>query len=488
MVTGKTGRFLAICLWPVGFLPGLQAAESLAEYGPAYHQFRLTLDAGYRTEAAGPLYYHDVKEDTHVWASPPLFSYTLNSSIEYEEFDFLYPLLSYDRFGSEYRFHIFQVFAFAGGQTQTEENVRRFTLFPIYFQQRSPVPDLNYTAVLPFYGTLKNRLFRDEVHFVMMPFYVQSRKKDVVTDNYVYPIVHVRHGDGLKGWQVWPIVGKEHKDPTTFTNHWGDPVPVPGHDRFFGPWPIYLTATSGIGTTNVVTQEAVLPFWSSFKSPLRDTWTSPWPFGLTHTIEREKKYSEWGAPWPIVVFTRGEGKYTSRIWPFYSQAHTPTVESDFYMWPVYKYNRYKTESLERDRSRILFFLYSNTREKNLETGSTTSRRDFWPFYTWRRDWDGSERLQALSILEPLIPNNKSIERDYSHIWALWRAEKNARTGASSQSLLWNLYRRDSSREEKKVSLLFGLFKYQSNSDGRRWSLFHVPIAKKSASAQSSSAH
>jgi len=92
-------------------------------------------------------------------------------------------VIGYDRFGPEYRFHIIQVFSFSGGQTQSETNVNRFTLFPIYFQQRSATPELNYTALLPIYGTLKNRLFRDEMHFVMLPLYVQSRKKDIVTDN-----------------------------------------------------------------------------------------------------------------------------------------------------------------------------------------------------------------------------------------------------------------------------------------------------------------
>jgi hypothetical protein len=58
---------------------------------------------------------------------------------------------------------------------------------------------------------------------------------------------------------------------------------------------------------------------------------------------------------------------------------------------------------------------------------------------------------------------------------LWRSEKNAHTQASSQSLLWNLYRRDSSPESKKCSLLFGLFQYQSSPTGTRWRVFYIPF-------------
>jgi hypothetical protein len=105
------------------------------------------------------------------------------------------------------------------------------------------------------------------------------------------------------------------------------------------------------------------------------------------------------------------------------------------------------------------------------------RADFWPLYTYRKDFNGNSRLQILSILEPILPNNKSIERDWSPIYALWRAEKNPRTGASSQSLLWNLYRHESTPLTKKCSLLFGLFQYQSGAGGKQLRLFYIPVLK-----------
>ena len=84
----------------------------------------------------------------------------------------------------------------------------------------------------------------------MFPIYGQSQKKDVVTDNYLFPFFHVRHGDGLHGWQFWPLVGNEHKDVTTLTNGFGDTSIVGGHDDFFALWPIYFKTTEGIGTND----------------------------------------------------------------------------------------------------------------------------------------------------------------------------------------------------------------------------------------------
>jgi hypothetical protein len=82
--------------------------------------------------------------------------------------------------------------------------------------------------------------------------------------------------------------------------------------------------------------------------------------------------------------------------------------------------------------------------------------------------DGNRRLQIMSILEPIFPNSRVMTREYSQVYSFWRQEKNARTGATSRSLLWNLYRRETLGATKKASLLFGLIKYQSTAEGGHW--------------------
>jgi hypothetical protein len=236
-----------------------------------------------------------------------------------------------------------------------------------------------------------------------------------------------------------------------------------------------LRQTTGIGTTNEAKTVAWLPVYARLRSPLRDSTSYGWPIGLTITEDREKKYREVDAPWPLIVFAHGEGKNTKRVWPFFSRAKSPTLESRFYAWPVYKYNRLTSAPLDRERTRILFFLYSDMIERDTESGSTRRRLDCWPLFTASRDFEGNKRLQVLALLEPFIPNNRGIERNYSPVWSLWRSEQNLPTGARSQSLLWNLYRRESAPDFKKTSLLFGLFQYQSTEESRRWRLFYVPF-------------
>jgi hypothetical protein len=479
ITSGRSPRRKLPQLWRGGLLIavlwlGLFHARGDILVGPIFSDFNLTLDAGSRTEVLGPLFYSEETEETSVLAVPPLFSYAHDRGIDSTEFDVLYPALTYDRYGDEYRFQIFQVFNFAGGNTQSDTNKHRFSLFPFYLQQRSDDSSQNYTWVLPFYGRLQNRLFRDEVFFVMLPLYLQTKKRDVITDNYVFPLFHLRHGDGLKGWQLWPLVGHEHKMPTTRTNSWNDEVPVPGHDKRFVLWPFFLNQRVGIGSTNEEHTQAVIPLYSYTRSPLRDSTSVPFLLGVTVIDDREKKYHELGAPWPFVVFRRGETARTTRVWPFYSRATNEFLESTWYLWPVYKYNRVHSDPLDRDRMRILLFLYSDTIERNTEAGTARRRMEMWPLFVHRKDWNGNSRLQVLALIEPILPNNKSIERNYSPLWSLWRDEKNAQTGARSQSLLWNLYRRESAPDRTSHALLFGLVERSKTSKGTRWGFFYSP--------------
>lgn len=461
------------------------AVTNNVHLGLLYDQFPLTLEPGIRTELFGPLYYSQETESEDTTAFPPILALTRMPAVESSEFSLIYPVFTQNHYGSEYRGQLLQLLNWSGGLDPDGTTRDRFTLFPLYFQQRSSDPSQNYTALFPIGGHLRNRLFRDDIRFVLFPIYSETRKKDVVTDNYLYPIVHVRRGDQLHGWQVWPIVGEEHKDVTTSVNNWGEKQIIGGHDKFFMLWPIYFDNHMGIGTDNPQTEHSVLPFYSEFRSPKRDQTTVIWPL-FSHVIEREKKYDEWQMPWPLIVFANGEGKTTHRVFPFYSKAHDgqTNVESDFFLWPLYKYNRVHVGAYDRDRMRILFILYSDTNLRNTDTGKSRRRVDFWPLWTHRRDFNGNTRLQILAPLEPILPSNVYIEREYSPIWSIWRSEKNPTTGAASQSILWNLYRHESSPTTKKCSLLFGLFQYESNPEIKRVKLLYIPVIRHSVNKKS----
>jgi len=474
-------------------------AQTPPPAGPAYQTFDLTLEPGTRTEIAGPFYYRQQRGTELTQAWPPFFSRCTDPALESREDDYFYPLLTYAIHGREYRWQFIQLFSFAGGANDSGGNARRFTVYPLYFQQRSPDTNDNYTALVPFYGHIKNRLMLNDVSFVMFPLYSESRKKDVVTDNSLYPVFHLRHGDHLAGWQFWPLVGREHKDITSATNGFGDVSLVPGHDEFFALWPIYYHNTDGLGATNPIRSLGVIPLYAQTRSPRRDSTTVLWPF-FSWIDNREKQCHEWQGPWPFVIFARGQGKSTSRVWPLFSHScdtnhtsdssmfqlalggdhpnagpspDTDTVyHSDSWLWPLYQFHGYHSASLQQDRTRVMFYLYENTVEKNTLTGAQKQRVDMLPFFTWHRDAHGSQRLQILAPIEPALPEQPGLERNWSPLWSLWRSESNATNGCSSRSLLWNLYRHETTPVAKKGSLLFGLFQYHQSGETNELRCFY----------------
>jgi hypothetical protein len=444
--------------------------------GPLLHTFPLTLSEGTRTEALGPLYSHQQSDLWEQWAISPFLSYTRDHSIDAKQWDFVYPLITYDRFGKEYALRFFLLLNFAGGQNQAENLQRRITLFPVFFSQSSPDPELRYLALFPLGGHLQNRFNRDEIRFLLFPLFARTRKADVITHNYLYPLFHLRRGDNLHGWQLWPLVGLEKRTAFTRTDDFGDPVLVPGHRKTFALWPLYFNQHLNLGSTNPTTYQILFPFYALQRSPARDSSTWLWPL-FTYTNDRERKYREWAAPWPLIVFARGEGKNVNRVWPLFSRASSPILQSDFYLWPLYKFNRIHSSPFLRERTRILFFLYSHVTETNEDTDRSLRRWDLWPLYAKRHYPNGNQRTQILAVLEPFLPNNEAIQRNWSPLWSLWRAEKNPQTGASSQSFLWNLYRRDAMPESRQYSAMFGLFQYKTSRSGKTLRLFHIPLIR-----------
>jgi hypothetical protein len=173
----------------------------------------------------------------------------------------------------------------------------------------------------------------------------------------------------------------------------------------------------------------------------------------------------------------------TRVWPFYARGESQTLSTRTYMWPFYRSSHLRSAPLDRRRIRIVYFLYSDTVDKNTDTGASRRRLEMFPFFSHKRDLNGNTRLQVLSVLEPFLPASKSIERNWSPLWSFYRAESNPKTGAAHKSLLWNLWRRETSPGRAKSSLLFGLLQTEKDSSGTAWRVFYLPFGKSGASPQ-----
>ncbi len=467
----------------------LRAAPDTLSAGPLYDEFRLTIGPGLRREAAGPLWYSEERWETEFdsepprWgevtdavrtlAFPPLFSRQEIPRVDGLGWDFVYPLITYDRYGAERWFQVLQLLSFSAGRDATGVAWEKFSFFPFYFQRRASDSSMNYTAVWPFCGHVEKRFFRDEVDWVLWPAYVRTRKKEIVTHNLLAPFFHTRSGPGLTGWQFWPLVGMEHQTVTRRTNFLGDLETVPGHESFFALWPILFHNDAMLGTTNPVQQSVFLPWFSFQLSPAKDIRTYLWPLGVTLTDDREHDYRQVDVAWPLIGFGRGATRKLDRVFPLYSRSEWDQGESGTILWPAYRYRNSRSAVFERRATYGLLGMYANVKEQSLETGAKARRTDLWPLFISRRDTAGNQRFQMLALLEPFLPRNDGVTRNYSLVWSLWRSEHDQKTGRRSQSLLWNLYRCERTPVTRKCSVLLGLVQYEADAGGSRWRWLHL---------------
>ncbi len=431
---------------------------------------------GWRQEGLGPLWQKETHPESSLFAIPPLFSRIDHPKVEAIQWDILYPFMTYSRYGQERRWQFLQWINFNTGDTQESIAKRRYNFFPFLFLQRSEDPKYNYTALFPIYGTLQDRLLRKNIRFVLFPIYGESEKKDYKTYNYLYPIFHWRRGPATLGWQFWPLTGWERREIRETEDSWGAKVQEPGYRKFFLFWPLFFNNDLNLGSDNPVRERVFLPFYRVEKSPLRDSYTIPWPL-FTYTNDREKEFKEVGTPWPLIVRAWGEGKQTTRVWPFFSRSENANLKSSFYAWPIYKYREGRSETFLSKRTTLLFFLYSNLHETNKAKQTTRRRINVWPFFQWKKTHDGRSKLQILAPLEVFLPENPSIERNYSPLWSIWRSEANSEESSKSHSFLWNLFRYHKEGNERRWSIFFGLLQKRTLKENTQWRWFHFSFKK-----------
>ena len=131
-------KYLSL-LGVVSCLPCAASAAGGPRLGPLYDDFSLTLESGRRTEILGPLYYSEERETRHTWAIPPLtLAHTWDPATDSEEWDFAYPLLTYDRFGKEVHWQIMQLWNVAGGKNQDASEDHRPILLSTALHDSEP--------------------------------------------------------------------------------------------------------------------------------------------------------------------------------------------------------------------------------------------------------------------------------------------------------------------------------------------------------------
>lgn len=443
----------------------------------------------------------------------PLLDYRHSAAVDYTSLNVAGPLLNFERKGRESEFHLRPLYfraADASGASYSEllypvasrkhepgqsifqglhlleydygdrEKGSRdeFMLFPFVFSGKKTDRRDGYFALFPLGGRILEKLGRDEIRFTLFPLYAETRRDDTTVTNVLWPVFARVRGEGERGVKFWPFFGRSHKEGV--------------YRKAFYLWPIVFDYDLALDTDAPTRRRAVFPFYVAEDAPQRRSRTVLWPF-FSHFEDRGRDYEEWTFPWPLVGVAKGSYKESRKFLPLYADERRRDYRKRWFLWPLYKVERTDSEALLSRRYRVLYFLYSDLEETVPEEVTPRKRRvALWPLFTYEQI-RGVSRFHTFSLLEPLLPENEALERNWAPLWRLYQAKWDQH-GNGASTLLWNLYwkerrgddlacelfplfsYRSEGERDVDLQLLKGLFRYRGDAGGKRIHLFYLPWA------------
>ncbi len=422
----------------------------------------------------GPLFKLQHQGGARDLAIRPLFYDSTRNNGQTSQTIYLYPLAATETTPAATKVSILELYQtsiFHKGEEGEEHNRM---LLPFYLSGSSAKYG-PYTSVFPFYGDIYERLWRDEIHFVMFPLYSRTVKGGTTNRNYLYPLFALTSGERESGFQFWPLYGQSAKEGVY-------------HKRFV-LWPLFMRESTGLDTANPTERLYLFPFYAAGDSPTRHSRHYLWPF-VGHTADQGKQVEEWDYLWPIWYTIRGEGRKVDSYIPFYSRVEKSESVKYTYIWPLYSHEVMDSASYRQERDRILFWLYSDKRESWPVDGKERRRIAFWPLFLYNGNPHGGYSISLPAPVEPVL-DKEGIEKSWAPLWRLYQQKWND-AGDSVVSVLWNLYwherRGDElayeffpllaySSEQKRTELkvLKGLIRYRNKDGESDFSLLWLPF-------------
>ena len=398
----------------------------------------------------GPLFSVDHKGPEREIALRPLFfsASTKDSDDGFREY--LYPLAGSRRQDDQSSWQFIKLLSNQTGN-ETQDRPREFTLFPIIFSGETHDRG-SYFAIFPLGGTIYEKFKKDEIHFALFPLYGQTLRKGTRITNILWPIYAHIEGPEETGWKLWPLYGASQKTGVYRKRYW--------------LWPFFYRYDLALDTDNPTHKRGFFPFYVTEDSVKESKSSILWPF-FNRTENYEKGYSELDAPWPLIRFAHGENHEVVRMLPLFADERIDVRRKRWFLWPLYKIEEIHSPLLDRRRDRVLFFLYSNLNERDVEQDKLRVHRTaLWPLFNYQTV-KGVTTFSTLAILEPFFPENESIERNWAPLYRLY-IHKSDRQGNQATSFLWNLYWHES-RPGASAGELFPIFSWrQTPSEGYDW--------------------
>lgn len=474
-------------LWPIWVeqAPASAARQQPPDWsavGPLF--FGRTLPAA-RHESAGK----------RVSGLRPLYVQTVDTSGTVREAAAVYPFLTYRRHESGHqRWSFFNLVNYSTGRAPLRGEVgeaaasstdqQAFDVWPVYFSRKTGHPDLDYWAVFPVWGTVRQRFGQDRFSWVVFPLYGRFERRGVTTTTAPWPFVKVLRGQGNRGFELWPLFGHRAKEGA--------------YREQFLLWPFFYRQETALWQEQPHVKKGALPFYAVDRSPgyVSETWL--WPFfGYVDRTE-PYRYRANHYFWPFFVQGRGDDRRVNRWAPFYTHSVIKGTDKRWILWPVWKDLRWEDPGLAQRKRQLLFVLYNSTEQRSLANPSAPAAEKYhvWPLLSGWDNGAGRKQVQVLSPFEVFFPHNEIIRQKWSPLFALYRFDQPA-PGHVRHSALWNamtfernrdqaqsefhlgpLFSRVKSGTEKRVALLGGLLGWERRAGSSQAKPFFGQFSRK----------
>ena len=405
--------------------------------------------AGENWTAAGPFLFRKPAADAEGNTASgfrPFWVQLHNPQGEFRAGYFLYPLFSYTVDDNTYRWSIFELIrrwdrrAAAGAPTSIFDQRGEFEVFPFWFSRQSGDPELSYRALLPIYGTVKNKLGFERLSWTLFPFYVENEKRGAVTTSTPWPFIRVTRG-AAHGWGVWPLFNYVERPG------------VSRHETYL--WPLGFNATryptpDDPPGTPPRRDIGALPFYARNTGPGYINEDFLWPFFGYTKRTKPTVYDERRFFWPFLVQGRGDNRYVNRWAPFYTHSISKGYDKTWLLWPLLRQAEWTDVDVTRTRTQLFYFLYWNEEQRvaGRTNGKAAELTHFWPLFS---HWDnglGRRQWQIFSPFEVFFPGNEKVRHAWSPLAAIVRHEQRE-PGNERTSILWNAITwEENAREER----------------------------------------
>jgi hypothetical protein len=320
---------------------------------------------------------------------------------------------------------------------------KAFEFFPFYFNHRYADPSQDYFGIFPLHGEIKGRLLHDRIGWTLFPVYGEFERRGEMTRSILWPIFRIRSGPESRGFAVWPLGGYFTRDND--------------YRERFALWPFLYYHHYALSAPTPTVKLGILPFYARETREGYHREDFLWPF-FGYTDAESPEYNETRLLWPVYVQGRGSHRYLNQVAPFYSISHRNEKSSYWVLWPIFNLKKHEDNGWEIRKFRMLYILYQNTTFRRASEGDAArpspvvaTRRHLWPLFSYVEQPETGLQLQILSPLEPLMPRNATIRRQYSPLFAIYRYSER-------------------SPQDKDMKMLFSLIHFQRRPDYERLEL------------------